>query len=135
MRVLRYILRFLGISAIILYFIASISRADDVTVNFPSTMEVTGTVSIDGLGIDGDPSYDNTAPAPPDGFGLNRTQTGLNESSQNAETYQTSYIGGYKKILIWNGSLQATNTVGTNASTYNDSIYILLFLFLIGQRY
>ena len=52
MRVFRYILRFLGISFIILYFLASISRADDVTVNFPSTMTVNGEVQVEGLGMD-----------------------------------------------------------------------------------
>lgn len=66
MRVLRYIVRFLGISFIILWLLASFVRADDnVTVNFPDQMSVSGSVEITNLGINGDPVFEYSEPVQP----------------------------------------------------------------------
>lgn len=65
MRVLRYIVRFLGISYIILWLLSAIVRADDVvTVNFPDEMTVTGSVSINNLGLTGDPQPNDAVDFP-----------------------------------------------------------------------
>ena len=118
MRVLRCIFRFLGISAIILYFLASISRADDVTVNFPSTMTVNGEVQVQGLGMEGNPIYDTSDV---DGMvstslsGGTSTVIGDNSSPEN---FANTYISGYKKVTIWSGNSSALGLPGLiNAST------------------
>lgn len=118
MRVLRYILRFLGISAIILYLLASLARADDVTVNFPSTMTVNGEVQVQGLGMEGNPTYDSTITDSPGDTGLIASTSEVLTGTNGApETFATTYISGYKKIKVWGGSTTPSGTAGTSNTT------------------
>ena len=100
MRVLRYIVRFLGISLIILWLLASFVRADDnVTVNFPDQMSVSGSVEITNLGINGDPEYDLTAY--PDQVEPSSDSTTTTRESN----VTTTYISGYTSVNIVSSSL------------------------------
>ena len=125
MRVFRYILRFLGISFIILYFLASISRADDVTVNFPSTMTVNGEVQVEGLGMEGNPTYDATLTDSPSigDVGISTTTTN-NASNAAAESYAPTYISQYKKIKLWEGGFTPGNTA-FGLGSYSPRSYTL----------
>lgn len=91
MRVFRYILRFLGISATLLWLFCSFARAqdnnNDVTVNFPDEMTVSGQVEITNLGITGDPVYDDSPFPGQIESTVGAGRSGLNSSNLPATTY------------------------------------------------
>ncbi|MBQ6615419.1 MAG: hypothetical protein IJH67_03525 [Thermoguttaceae bacterium] len=96
MRALRYIVRFLGISFIILWLLASFVRADDnVTVNFPDQMSVSGSVEITNLGITGDPQPNYEAFTPLDGGDYR--DAAINENSNNISS---TYIDSFETVTF-----------------------------------
>ena len=96
MRVLRYIVRFLGISFVILWLLASFVRAEEnVTVNFPDQMSVSGSVEITNLGITGDPSPNYDPFTPLDGGDYKDAAI-----SENSNSISSSYIDSFETVTF-----------------------------------
>lgn len=105
MRALHYILRFLGISLILLWLLGKtvFAQDNDVTVNFPDEMTVSGSVEITNLGITGDPSWlpDPTPTTEPTVFFNNQSTNLSTVPTGSAETsISTTYLSGWKKICL-----------------------------------
>lgn len=119
MRVLRYIVRFLGISFIILWLLASFVIADDnVTVNFPDEMTVSGEVNIGNLGITQDVEYDTEPYPDPDvpvgGGGAN-----------NAFSYTKTYVSGYSTVTLWQAQTSFSNSNDVGGSLFEPQPIVI----------